>query len=410
MGSPKSWASRGTIEPVQTVSGDLLGQRLPGASPGNGRSNDGTGDADNADPPGANGYGDPMPPSQIDLRRPALELAARALADDVIDLAASRSADLLDQARATAAALLEAAEERARELTETAEARVAAAETRLADLLEVTASVEEVGAEAAAIRARAEDAATEMLEQAWETASRLQEEMLREAEEHVRDVLRLAEASTSPSSALQAPEQADHQAPDAHLDRAAATDGLPFAAPSRRLRGVLRRLPRPRRALMVALPLALGLLAVRAFLFAPYSVSSTSMEPTLGNGDRVLVNKVDYRASQPRRGDIVLIEAPPGWAIGDELVKRVVAVGGDTVEGTDGHLVVNGAAPDEGYLPVGASTADFDPIEVPEGYVFVLGDNRPASVDSRAFGPIPEGTVTARVDAVIWPLSDARVL
>ncbi|MFZ6004414.1 MAG: signal peptidase I [Actinomycetota bacterium] len=396
---------------MQTVSDDLLGERLSGASAGNGRLHEGQGDADRADSPDTDGHGEPTLPAHIDLRRPALEVAAKALADDVIDLAASRSTDLLEQARATAAALLEAAEQQARELTQAADESVAAAEARLADLLEVTASVEEVGAEAAAIRARAEEAATEILDRAWETASQLQEEMLREAEEHVRDVLRRAEASSPPSSALRSPAQPDHQPPDSHPDLTSAPDQLPFAAPSRRLlRSVLRRLPRPRRALMIALPLVLGLLAVRAFLFAPYSVSSTSMEPTLADGDRVLVNKVDYRASQPRRGDIVLIEAPPGWAIGDELVKRVVAVGGDTVEAADGHLRVNGVAPDESYLPVGAGTADFDPIEVPDGYVFVLGDNRSESVDSRAFGPIPEGTVTARVDAVIWPLADARML
>lgn len=151
--------------------------------------------------------------------------------------------------------------------------------------------------------------------------------------------------------------------------------------------------------------------AIQAYFVQAFVIPSASMEPTLVDRDRVLVNKL---VGDPDRGDVVVFRRPPDLELDDvdDLIKRVIGVGGDTVEARDGQVWVNGFPIIEGYLDPGASTDDFGPIEVPDDHLFVMGDNRVTamSLDSRFFGPIPEDLVVGRAFAIVWPLSRLSTL
>jgi signal peptidase I len=152
-------------------------------------------------------------------------------------------------------------------------------------------------------------------------------------------------------------------------------------------------------------------LLVEAFLIQAFWIPSPSMEPTLDVGDRVLVNKLSYRFHDVNRGDVVVFERPPGASTGQndeikDLIKRVIAVGGDTVEAKEGNVYVNGDQIDEGYLEPGTPTDNLPLTEIPEGQVFVMGDNRINSEDSRIFGPIDEDAIVGRAFIRVLPITD----
>ena len=164
---------------------------------------------------------------------------------------------------------------------------------------------------------------------------------------------------------------------------------------------------------------------VKSHVAQAFSIPSASMVPQLEVGDRVLVSRVAYRLHDPNRGDIVVFDAPDAIpaddplleaiakdaleSVGlrepgdDVLIKRVLGLPGETIAAQDGHLVVDGRMVEEPYLPEGVVTADFGPIDIPAGHVFVLGDNRGNSADSRVIGPIDEDTIVGRAIARIWP-------
>jgi signal peptidase I len=150
---------------------------------------------------------------------------------------------------------------------------------------------------------------------------------------------------------------------------------------------------------------------VRAFVFQAFYIPSESMVPTLQVGDRVLVNKLSYRLHDPRRGDVVVFRAPPAAAAGDvkDLVKRVVGLPGDRIEGRDGRVYVNGRRIREPYLPSEVRSRDFGPVAVPPDTYYVLGDNRPFSKDSTFFGPVRRSDIVGRVFVRIWPLTRFRL-
>jgi signal peptidase I len=152
-------------------------------------------------------------------------------------------------------------------------------------------------------------------------------------------------------------------------------------------------------------------LVVEAFLVQAFWIPSPSMVPTLEVGDRVLVNKLSYKFHDVHRGDVVVFERPPGASDGSDdeikdLIKRVVGVGGDHLETRDGQLYVNREAVDEPYLEPGTLTNMPAAVTVPEGEVFVMGDNRENSEDSRVFGPIDEDTIVGRAFVKVLPLTD----
>jgi signal peptidase I len=189
-------------------------------------------------------------------------------------------------------------------------------------------------------------------------------------------------------------------------------------------------------AIVVALSLVIATL-VRIFLVQAFLIPSQSMEDTLLVGDRVLVSKLTTRFGEIQRGDVVVFADPDGWlspsvddgttSLGDRLrdalqfvgvlpedseghlIKRVIGVGGDTVVccDDDGRITVNGVAVDESsYLSPGdePSATEFE-VEVPADELFVMGDHRSNSGDSRVNGTVPEDRVTGRAFAVVWPVS-----
>ena len=137
--------------------------------------------------------------------------------------------------------------------------------------------------------------------------------------------------------------------------------------------------------------------AVRSALIGIYAIPTGSMQPTLQIGDRILVTRYFWRPAE--RGDVVVFRSPGG----DELmVKRIVALGGDFVDALNGHLVMDGHAMPEPYLPAGAVTAGVSPQRVPPDCYFVLGDNRLDSLDSRAWGVVPRNLLVGRARLVLW--------
>lgn len=157
---------------------------------------------------------------------------------------------------------------------------------------------------------------------------------------------------------------------------------------------------------------------VKTFLIQAFFIPSASMEPELEIGDRVLVNKVSYRLHDINRGDIVVFERPDcdgSDPVIKDLIKRVVAAGGDSVEGREGAVFVNGRRLTEDYLPPGEATADFGPVRVPPGHIWVMGDNRDNSKDSRFLCNsrptfIEEREVIGRAFVRVWPLPSVSLL
>jgi signal peptidase I len=146
-------------------------------------------------------------------------------------------------------------------------------------------------------------------------------------------------------------------------------------------------------ALIVLLSLALVFGFVRPFVAEVFVISSASMYPTLLPGDRVLAAKFAYRLADPGRGDVVVFENGEGM-----YIKRVVGVAGDVVEVRDGVLFVDGEPREEPYVDYASIDGSFfGPETVPEDHVFVMGDNRSNSRDSRSFGPVPEEDLLGRL-------------
>lgn len=153
-------------------------------------------------------------------------------------------------------------------------------------------------------------------------------------------------------------------------------------------------------------------LLIKTFLFQAFFIPSESMYPTLKKDDRVLVNKLSYRLHDVNRGDVVVFKAPEGESSNgiEDLVKRVVALPGETVEGRDGRIYVDGRLLEEPYLPDNVVSTDFAAQTVPEGHYWMMGDNRQNSKDSTFFGPIPESDIVGRVFVKIWPAGDITFL
>lgn len=163
---------------------------------------------------------------------------------------------------------------------------------------------------------------------------------------------------------------------------------------------------------------------LRTFFVATYSIPSGSMEPTLNIGDRILVDKLAYDLHGIGRGDIIVFSTPKdehcaGPPVAD-LVKRVIGLAGETISLSGGQVAINGKVIAEPWLPAsvqrqtapGPSTAPYalnQPFKVPAGDVYVMGDNRTESCDSRYWGPIKTSSIVGKVDMRIWPVSRLHI-
>ena len=190
--------------------------------------------------------------------------------------------------------------------------------------------------------------------------------------------------------------------------------------------------------LLVAVAVVVAVL-VKTFVAQAFYIPSGSMLPQLQIDDRVVVSKLAYDLHTPHRGDIIVFEAPPsqqpaqtretsptivrwlkdvGEAIGvvtpstEDYIKRVIGLPGEVVEARGGHVYVNGRLLAEPYLPRGVVTTDFGPVLVPPARLWVLGDNRGDSCDSRCFpeGAIPESSVIGRAVFRVWPVGHVSFL
>lgn len=153
---------------------------------------------------------------------------------------------------------------------------------------------------------------------------------------------------------------------------------------------------------------------VYLFIMSPQEINGASMEPTFYNGEYILTNKVLYKFRAPKRGDVVIFKSPRNKEI--DYIKRVIGIAGDTVKLEDNTFFVNSSPIAEPYLRddvivFGGSFLDEgDEIVVPEGQLFVVGDNRPHSADSREFGSIPIEDVIGVAILRYWPFSKVWVV
>jgi signal peptidase I len=182
--------------------------------------------------------------------------------------------------------------------------------------------------------------------------------------------------------------------------------------------------------LVVIVAVALGLaLGIQAFLVKPYRIPSPSMVPTLVEGQRILVNRIGDRFTDPKVGDVVVFHPPAGAEQSNEcgggppppsqacaeptkdradvnFIKRVVAGPGDTLAVRGGHVILNGKRQSESFIePCGGGEACDLPreIKIPADHYFMMGDNRGSSDDSRFWGPVPRKWVIGEAFATYWP-------
>jgi signal peptidase I len=183
---------------------------------------------------------------------------------------------------------------------------------------------------------------------------------------------------------------------------------------------------------LIELPVLLAIALVVAFVLKSlvaqaYYIPSASMEPQLDIGDRVVVSKLSYQLHDPHRGDIIVFSSPEPAKTKDDspapvrllndilegvglrepdddvLIKRVIGLPGETVDGHGGHVFIDGRQLAEPYLPPALITEDFPATKVPDGQLWVMGDNRLDSRDSHVFGTIKESSVIGRAIMKVWP-------
>jgi signal peptidase I len=162
--------------------------------------------------------------------------------------------------------------------------------------------------------------------------------------------------------------------------------------------------------IVVAVAITSALL-VRAFVVQQFAVEGQSMLSTLNDGDRVLVNRLSYRLHDPRRGDVVVLQRFEGGADERDLIKRVIGLPGEQVEVRSCVVYIDDVPLEEPYIDAAIQQRDGcgedqSPVMVPDDSVFVLGDHRGKSSDSRVFGAVPYDLLIGRAFVIIWPVGD----
>lgn len=167
------------------------------------------------------------------------------------------------------------------------------------------------------------------------------------------------------------------------------------------------------KAFLIAIVLVI---VIRMFVFKPFIVDGPSMQPNFHTGERLIVSEWIYHLRAPHRGEVVVFHAPDGR----DYIKRVIALPGETVSGKDGKVYVDGTVLDEPYIQEAADrykqefggdyTTPFEETVVPKGSVYVMGDNRVDSKDSRMIGTITYGKIVGRADIKFWPLKQIGIV
>ncbi len=155
--------------------------------------------------------------------------------------------------------------------------------------------------------------------------------------------------------------------------------------------------------------LAVGIfLIVYLLILRPHKIKGQSMHPTFPDAEYLLTEKVSYYRSDPQRGDVIVFKPPISE---DEFIKRVIALPGETVMVQGGKVYVNDKLLREDYIKIETNSSSFlaegVKYKVPEGNYIVMGDNRPHSSDSRAWGPITKKVITGKAWLVYWPYSNS---
>ncbi|MBB5336495.1 signal peptidase I [Pectinatus brassicae] len=159
-------------------------------------------------------------------------------------------------------------------------------------------------------------------------------------------------------------------------------------------------------SIVIAIALALF---IRHFIVELYLVDGPSMRPTLQNHERLVVNKFIYRFRTPKRGEILIFQYPKDHS--RDFIKRVIALPGDTIQIQDGHVFVNGKLQNEPFI-LNKTNGDYPLTTIPEGHIFVMGDNRNNSEDSRFpdVGFVPFNLIKGKAVLVFWPLDSLHTL
>jgi signal peptidase I len=146
---------------------------------------------------------------------------------------------------------------------------------------------------------------------------------------------------------------------------------------------------------------------IRTYVIQPYRIEMTSMVSTLHPNDLVLVDKISYKLHPPRRGDVVILIPPTDKK--SKYIKRVIGLPGETVAIKNDKVYINGKPLNEPYMH-SPMVQDYPETKIPEGYVFVMGDNRSVSLDSRYFGPVPIKNIVGKAVCVYWPFTHVENL
>ncbi|MBN6188441.1 signal peptidase I [Aneurinibacillus sp. BA2021] len=149
--------------------------------------------------------------------------------------------------------------------------------------------------------------------------------------------------------------------------------------------------------------LVTGLVVIRIFFFAPYVVEGMSMYPTLDNHERIVVNKWVYHIRNPQYGDVIVLHANDK----EDYIKRIIGVGGDELELSNGVLYRNGRIVEEPYINE-ITVGNFGKLKIPPNSYFVMGDNRNRSMDSREIGFISKSSVVGRAEFIFYPFEAAQ--
>jgi len=152
---------------------------------------------------------------------------------------------------------------------------------------------------------------------------------------------------------------------------------------------------------------------IRYFLFQPFVIQGSSMEPNFSEADYLIVDEISYRFRPPQRGEVVVFKYPLDPS--KRFIKRIIGLPGETIEIKNGKVIItstdgNITTLSESYISAGVEAPDMNPYKLDDGQYFVLGDNRPHSSDSQDWGELPQKNIIGRAELRLWPLNQISII